>query len=188
VRYGLPAGLTLTATVSPDFGQVEVDPAVVNLSAFEVFFPERRPFFLEGVDIFRFGKSVTFNDNNPSNFFYTRRIGRAPRRTLDGLGAAYSDVPVQSDIIAAAKVSGKTNGGLSLGVLGAVTREERGRYALSDGTRRSAIVEPRTEFLVTRLRQGLPAGEHRGWRRGSPACAASSAMRRSGRSSCATPW
>ena len=158
VRYGLPAGLTLTATVNPDFGQVEVDPAVVNLSAFEVFFPERRPFFLEGVDIFRFGKSVTFNDNNPSNFFYTRRIGRAPRRTLDGLGAAYSDVPVQSDIIAAAKVSGKTNGGLSLGVLGAVTREERGRYALSDGTRRSAIVEPRTEFLVNRLRQDFRQG------------------------------
>jgi hypothetical protein len=158
VRYGLPAGLTLTATVNPDFGQVEVDPAVVNLSAFEVFFPERRPFFLEGVDIFRFGQSVTFNDNNPSNFFYTRRVGRAPRRSLDGLGARYSDVPAQSDILAAAKVSGKTNGGLSLGVLGALTREEQGRYALPDGTTGSAVVEPRTEFLVTRLRQDFRQG------------------------------
>lgn len=158
VRYGLPAGLTLTATVNPDFGQVEVDPAVVNLSAFEVFFPERRPFFLEGVDIFRFGQSVTFNDNNPSNFFYTRRVGRAPRRSLDALGARYSDVPAQSDIAAAAKLSGKTRGGLSLGVLGALTREERGRYALDDGTRGSAVVEPRTEFLVTRLRQDFRQG------------------------------
>ncbi|HEX4933800.1 MAG TPA: DUF5916 domain-containing protein [Gemmatimonadaceae bacterium] len=158
VRYGLPAGFTLTATVNPDFGQVEVDPAVVNLTAFEVFFPERRPFFLEGVDIFRFGQSVTFNDNNPSNFFYTRRVGRAPRRSLAGLGAAYSDVPSQSEIAAAAKLSGKTRRGFSLGVLGALTREEEGRYALADGTRGSAIVEPRTEFLVTRLRQDFREG------------------------------
>ncbi len=158
VRYGLPAGLTLTATVNPDFGQVEVDPAVVNLSAFEVFFPERRPFFLEGVDIFRFGQSVTFNDNNPSNLFYTRRVGRAPRRSLDALGAEYSDVPAQSEILAAAKVSGKTNGGLSLGALGALTREERGRYALPGGTISSAVVEPRTGFLVTRMRQDFRQG------------------------------
>jgi hypothetical protein len=158
VRYGLPAGLTLTATVNPDFGQVEVDPAVVNLTAFEVFFPERRPFFLEGVDIFRFGQSVTFNDNNPSNFFYTRRVGRAPRRSLGALGAEYSDVPRQSDIVAAAKVSGKTNDGLSLGVLGALTRAEHGRFALPDGTRGRAVVEPRTEFLVTRVRQDFRQG------------------------------
>lgn len=158
VRYGLPAGLTLTATVNPDFGQVEVDPAVVNLSAFEVFFPERRPFFLEGIDIFRFGQSVTFNDNNPSNFVYTRRIGRAPRRSLDALGATFSDVPAQSDILAATKVSGKTGRGLSLGVLGAVTREERGRFVLPGGDRGSAVVEPRTEFLITRLRQDFRQG------------------------------
>lgn len=158
LRYGLPAGLTLTATVNPDFGQVEVDPAVVNLTAFEVFFPERRPFFLEGIDIFRFGQSVTFNDNNPSNFFYTRRVGRAPRRSLDALGAEYSDVPAQSDILAAAKVSGKTNRGLSLGVLGALTREERGRYALPGGVTGSAVVEPQTEFLVTRVRQDFRQG------------------------------
>lgn len=158
VRYGLPAGLTLTATVHPDFGQVEVDPAVVNLTAFEVFFPERRPFFLEGVDIFRFGQSVTFNDNNPSNFFYTRRVGRAPRGSLGAQGAAWSDVPRQSDIVAAAKLSGKTGNGLSLGVLGALTRAERGRYALADGTRGAAIVEPRTEFLVTRVRQDFRQG------------------------------
>jgi len=158
LRYGLPAGLTLTATVNPDFGQVEVDPAVVNLSAFEVFFPERRPFFLEGVDIFRFGQSVTFNDNNPSTFFYTRRVGRAPRRSLAALGATYSDVPAQSDIVAAAKVSGKTREGLSLGVLGALTREETGRFTTADGAINRAIVEPRTEFLVSRVRQDFRQG------------------------------
>jgi hypothetical protein len=137
---------------------VEVDPAVVNLTAFEVFFPERRPFFLEGIDIFRFGQSVTLNDNNPSNFFYTRRVGRAPRRSLAPLGATFTDVPAQTDIFAAAKVSGKTNGGLSLGVLGAVSREEEGRYALPGGELRSAVVEPRTEFLVTRVRQDFRQG------------------------------
>ncbi|MBC7897060.1 MAG: carbohydrate binding family 9 domain-containing protein, partial [Cytophagaceae bacterium] len=158
VRYGLPAGLTLTATVNPDFGQVEVDPAVVNLSAFEVFFPERRPFFLEGIDIFRFGQSVTFNDNNPSNFFYTRRVGRAPRRSLGSLGAAFTDVPVRSEIVAAAKVSGKTRRGLSLGALGAVTREETGRFTLPGGGIGETPVEPRTSFLVTRLRQDFRQG------------------------------
>ncbi len=158
VRYGLPAGLTLTATVNPDFGQVEVDPAVVNLSAFEVFFPERRPFFLEGNDIFRFGQSVTFNDNNPSNFFYTRRVGRAPRRSLLSLGAEYTDVPSRSGIVGAAKVSGKTPGGLSVGVLGALTREEQGRYALPTGSIGETPVEPRTGYLVSRLRQDFRQG------------------------------
>jgi hypothetical protein len=158
VRYGLPKGFTLTATVNPDFGQVEVDPAVVNLSAFEVSFPERRPFFLEGIDIFRFGGTITFNDNNPSNFFYTRRIGRAPRRQLSSLGATFVDVPVQSDILAAAKVSGKTNGGLSVGVLGASTRRETGRYLDGAGNIGQAVVEPRTEYLVTRVRQDLRQG------------------------------
>lgn len=158
VRYGLPAGLTLTATVNPDFGQVEVDPAVVNLSAFEVFFPERRPFFLEGIDIFRFGQSVTFNDNNPSNFFYTRRVGRAPRRSFGSTGAAFTDVPSRSEIVAAAKVSGKTRRGLSLGTLGALTREETGRYTLPGGGIGEAPVEPRTAFLVTRLRQDFRQG------------------------------
>ncbi|MEO7103657.1 MAG: DUF5916 domain-containing protein, partial [Gemmatimonadaceae bacterium] len=79
VKYGLPSGLTLTATVNPDFGQVEVDPAVVNLSAFETFFPEKRPFFLEGSDIFAFGNVTRNNDYNGQYYFYSRRIGRAPQ-------------------------------------------------------------------------------------------------------------
>src|SRR5687768_8275496 len=74
VRYGLPGGLTLSATINPDFGQVEVDPAVVNLSAFEVSFPEKRPFFLEGSDVFAFGQVVRQNDYGGHNFLYSRRI------------------------------------------------------------------------------------------------------------------
>src|SRR5439155_13275588 len=70
VRYGLPGGLTLTGTINPDFGQVEVDPAVVNLSAFETFFPEKRPFFLEGSDVFNFGQVVRNNDFGGQTFFY----------------------------------------------------------------------------------------------------------------------
>ncbi|HEU4879501.1 MAG TPA: DUF5916 domain-containing protein, partial [Gemmatimonadaceae bacterium] len=77
LRYGLPGGLTLTATVNPDFGQVEVDPSVVNLSAFETFFPEKRPFFLEGSDVFNFGQVRTFNDFGSQRYFYSRRIGRS---------------------------------------------------------------------------------------------------------------
>jgi hypothetical protein len=74
LRYGLPAGLTLTATVNPDFGQVEVDPSVVNLSAFETFFPEKRPFFLEGADVFSFGNINTQNDFGSQRYFYSRRV------------------------------------------------------------------------------------------------------------------
>ena len=90
VRYGLKNGLTLTATVNPDFGQVEVDPAVVNLSAFETFFPEKRPFFLEGSDIFNFGSIRTHNDYGSQYYFYSRRVGRQPQRSL---GATYVDAP-----------------------------------------------------------------------------------------------
>ncbi len=102
VRYGLPSGLTLTATVNPDFGQVEVDPAVVNLSAFESFFDERRPFFVEGSDIFQFGHpTASFNDYGYTPVFYSRRVGRQPQRGLGALSPVYADVPEQTTIAAA---------------------------------------------------------------------------------------
>ena len=77
LKYGITSNLTLDATVNPDFGQVEADPSVVNLSAFETFFPEKRPFFLEGQGLFRF--DVNCNDGACSGLFYSRRIGRAPQ-------------------------------------------------------------------------------------------------------------
>jgi Domain of unknown function (DUF1083). len=95
LRYGLPSGLTLTATVNPDFGQVEVDPSVVNLTAFETFFPEKRPFFLEGSDVLRFGQVYLNNDYGSATYFYSRRIGRQPQRFSGSpgvcCGAAGSD-------------------------------------------------------------------------------------------------
>src|SRR3954469_25563657 len=97
LKYGLPGGLTLTATVNPDFGQVEVDPAVVNLSAFETFFPEKRPFFLEGSDVFSFGQVRRNNDYGSQTFFYTRRVGRQPSRFPSGPGVAFADVPDQTN-------------------------------------------------------------------------------------------
>ena len=77
LKYALRPGMTLTATVNPDFGQVEADPAVVNLDAFETFFQERRPFFVEGSGTFQF--NVDCNDGQCTGLFYSRRIGRAPQ-------------------------------------------------------------------------------------------------------------
>lgn len=153
LRYRLPRNLTLSATVNPDFGQVEADPAVVNLTQFEVFFPERRPFFLEGADAFAFGRTRTLNDDDPPTFFYTRRIGRAPVRRLGGSGVVALDAPSQTNILSAAKVSGKTPGGWSVGALGAVTRAERARLLDTTGRITRVPVEPLGSYGVLRLRK-----------------------------------
>jgi hypothetical protein len=157
VRYRLPAGLTLSASVNPDFGQVEADPAVVNLTQFEVFFPERRPFFLEGADIFRFGRTVTSNDNNSTTFFYSRRIGRAPRVPL-GRDVAFADVPRFTAIDGAAKISGKTSSGLSVGLLAAATAEEFAQVQDTLGRQSSRPAEPGSAYVVSRLRQDFRQG------------------------------
>ncbi|HSJ65525.1 MAG TPA: DUF5916 domain-containing protein [Gemmatimonadaceae bacterium] len=154
VKLGLTAGLTLTGTVNPDFGQVEVDPAVVNLSAFESFFSEKRPFFVEGADIFRFGDVRSFNNYNFEEYFYSRRIGRSPQRSLGGAGITYTDAPRQSTILGAVKVSGKT-GPWTVGLQNAVTARERGRFIDDQGVERSASVEPQTNYFVGRVRRDL---------------------------------
>ena len=154
VKLGLTAGLTLTATVNPDFGQVEVDPAVINLSAFESFFSEKRPFFVEGADIFRFGDVRSFNNYNFEEYFYSRRIGRRPQRSLFRPGVAYLDAPEQSTILGAVKVSGKT-GPWTIGVQDAVTARERGRFVNGAGDIESSPVEPATNYFVGRLRRDL---------------------------------
>ncbi|HEY8309472.1 MAG TPA: DUF5916 domain-containing protein [Gemmatimonadaceae bacterium] len=156
-KYGLPNGLTLTATVNPDFGQVEVDPAVVNLTAFETFFPEKRPFFLEGSDIFDFGTVIRSNDYNSQQYFYSRRIGRAPQGGVVGSGIGYVDAPSQSTILGAAKVTGKT-AGWTVGLLDALTNEEDANVVSTTGVRSSQPVEPRTNYLVGRVRRDFRAG------------------------------
>lgn len=137
VKYGITSNLTLDATVNPDFGQVEADPAVLNLGAFEQFFEERRPFFLEGAGIFNFA----------SNLFYSRRVGRSPQ-----LGGTYyrDDNPLNTTILGAAKVTGRTAGGLNVGFVNAVADRE-----LGDAGR---TIEPQTNYAVLRLSQDLRNG------------------------------
>lgn len=159
LKAGLPKGLTLSATVNPDFGQVEADPAVVNLTAFETFFEERRPFFVEDADLFRFGQTRSFNNFNFYQYFYTRRIGRPPQRGLFGPDYAYVDAPEQTNIAVAAKASGKTPGGWSVGFLDAVTSRQDARFIDPAGTRRSAEVEPLSNYFVGRLRKDLRGGQ-----------------------------
>jgi hypothetical protein len=158
LRYGLPGGLTLTATVNPDFGQVEVDPSVVNLSAFETFFPEKRPFFLEGGDVFNFGRVRTFNDYGSQRYFYSRRIGRSPQRFPGGGNVDYADVPLETTIAAAAKVTGKM-GPWTLGVIDGVTPEEKAEIQLADGARRSTPVEPFTNYFAGRAKRDFRNGQ-----------------------------
>ncbi len=160
LKYGISSNITLTGTINPDFGQVEVDPAVVNLSQFETFYPEKRPFFTEGAQIFRFGNGPANSRWNfnlfPPNFFYSRRIGRAPQGSVS---YDYSDSPGQTTILGAAKITGKAGKGWTFGVLDALTDEERGHFAGcldSDGdgkceaNRWTQPIEPMTNYLVAR--------------------------------------
>lgn len=159
LKLGLPHGLTLDATINPDFGQVEVDPAQVNLSTFETFFSERRPFFTEGRDVFSFGAVRSYTNYESQEYFYSRRIGRAPRLQNLGGGVAYADVPAQTRILGATKLSGKTPGGWSVGVLNAVTAEEHARYVDTEGERGTRTVEPLTNYSIARVRRDLRGGQ-----------------------------
>ena len=156
-KIGLGSNFTLTGTINPDFGQVEADPADLNLSAFETFFEERRPFFLEGTDIFQFGKTRAFRAGSPS-IFYSRRIGRNPRGSITD-NSEYEDYPSQTKIISALKFSGKTNSGLSVGILDAITAKENAKYRDSTNTETLQAVEPFANSLVLRLKQDLKDGK-----------------------------
>jgi len=149
LKYALTSSLTLTGTINPDFGQVEVDPAVVNLSQFETFYPEKRPFFTEGLNIFRFADSPApshFNFFFPPSVFYSRRIGRTPQATVD---ADFVASPSETTILGAAKVTGKI-GGTSIGVLDALTDAERARFVTGPASGRQQV-EPMTNYFVSRL-------------------------------------
>lgn len=156
VKYGLPGGLTLSATINPDFGQVEVDPAVVNLSAFETSFPEKRPFFLEGSDVFSFGQVIRNNDYGGQTYLYSRRIGRQPQLGLPA-GTLFADVPNQTTIGAAAKVTGKS-GPWTVGILDAVTTEQRARILTTSGERYERPVEPLSNYFAGRVKRDFRGG------------------------------
>lgn len=149
LKLALTPGLTLTGTLNPDFGQVEADPADVNLSAFETFFPERRPFFVEGAGVFRF--DIDCNDGRCTGLFYSRRVGRAPQGEVDAPEDGYASAPAQTTILGAAKLTGRV-GGFSLGALNAWTSAEHA--SIADGSLRFAQeVEPFTGYSVVRLRR-----------------------------------
>jgi len=149
LKYGLTPNLTLDATVNPDFGQVEADPAVLNLSVFETFFQERRPFFVQGAGIFRFDVNCSaVNDcSTGEGLFYSRRVGRSPQiADYGGAGA-----PVATTIYGAAKLTGRLPGGQTIGVLDAVTGREAGTQGRT--------MEPATNYAVVRGQQDLRGGE-----------------------------
>lgn len=168
LKYGLTSSLTLTGTINPDFGQVEVDPAVLNLSQFETFFPEKRPFFTEGADVFKFGSGPAssrwgFNMWFPT-FFYSRRVGRTPQGWVDGDFVSadagpvdaidHVDVPGETTILGAAKITGKVGDKWTIGVLDAVTDREQAWFSADAGRTTPVIgkqtVEPMTNYLVAR--------------------------------------
>ena len=137
LKAGLGSRVTIDATVNPDFGQVEADPAVLNLSAFEIRFDERRPFFQEGAGLYRCGGSC-------EGIFYTRRVGRTPQ-----LRRSSAD-PVFTNITAAAKITGRLDNGLAFGLMNASTEQVRG----ADGR----TIEPQTNYLVVRGVREMRAG------------------------------
>lgn len=149
LKYAVRPGLTLTATLNPDFGQVEADPAAVNLDAFELFFAERRPFFVEGSGIFNF--NMDCNDGACTGLLYSRRIGRNPQGEATLADGEYAETPLTATILGAAKLTGRV-GAFSVGALSAVTQRERAAIA-SGAVRREQTVEPLTSFNVVRTRR-----------------------------------
>jgi uncharacterized protein DUF5916 len=155
----LTSNLTLDLTVNPDFGQVEVDPAVVNLTAFETSFQEKRPFFVEGSGVFGFGGLSCYVCSNVSgmSMYYSRRIGRQPRGSPPD-GYEYLDRPDNATILGAAKITGRTRGGYNLGLLNAVTKSEKADVAVDSVTRVVREVEPLTNYFVGRGRKIFSRG------------------------------
>ena len=152
VRFGITSGITLDATVNPDFGQVEADPATLNLSAYEEYFSERRPFFV---------KDSTAFDHADYSFFYSRRIGRRPGHFQVPHDATELSRPESTTILGAAKIVGRTEGGTSFGIMEAITAPEhaqvektvKGKKVQSDH-----LIEPVTNYFVGRLKQSVLKG------------------------------
>jgi len=156
-KVGLTNNLIMDFTVNPDFGQVEADPSQVNLTAYETYYKEQRPFFVEGKNIYSFPLMIGDGDMSNDNLFYSRRIGRSPHYYPDLSDNEYFKTPRATRIIGAAKITGKTKNGLSLGFLESVTAREQGEMD-SDGVRRKIDVEPLTNYFVGRMQKDFDKG------------------------------
>lgn len=157
LKFGLSRNFTLDATINPDFGQVEVDASVLNLTVFETLYPEKRPFFLEGAQMFTFGGS---GDNTPLTLFFSRRIGRQPSGSNEiaaSPGGVIEDNPLVTTILGAAKLTGRTSSGLSVAALTSFTDEEHATLWSPTG-RSTQTTEPRSSYNVVRLKQDVDDG------------------------------
>jgi len=146
MKYGLASNLILDATINPDFGQVELDQPVLNLSTFETYFSERRPFFLEGADLY----------DSEFTLFYSRRIGRAPGSGVqDDELDYYTSYPKATTILGAAKLTGRVADRTSIACLTAMTEGEKAEYKTNAGETREGIVEPEATYSVARIKQDV---------------------------------
>ncbi|MFA7583145.1 MAG: DUF5916 domain-containing protein, partial [Proteiniphilum sp.] len=147
-KVSLTNDITLNFTMNPDFGQVEADPSVVNLTNFETYFNEKRPFFVEGSNIYHYPFDITNNERN--KLFYSRRLGREPHFSYNPQEGEYVRAPDRTNILGAVKISGKTRKGTSLGVLNAVTQKMYSETE-HDGERSNYAVEPLTNYFAGRI-------------------------------------
>ena len=152
-KIGIANNFTLDMTVNPDFGQVEADPSQVNLTAFETFFKEQRPFFIEGKSILDFDLAVY----NMGNLFYSRRIGRRPQHDPELDEGEYADIPEFTNILGAAKITGKTKNGLSVGIVESITSSESAEI-YNNGNRSFETVEPLTNYFASRVSKEFNKG------------------------------
>lgn len=151
--------LILDFTINPDFGQVEADPSQVRIDGFQNFFEERRPFFIEGRNIFDYQLtgSEAGGDYDADLLFYSRRIGSSPHGYPNLSNGEYVNFPQNTSILGAAKFSGKTKKGLSIGILESITQREMATID-KNGQRRKELVEPLTNYFVGRLQKDIKAG------------------------------
>jgi hypothetical protein len=156
-KIGVTNNMTMDLTINPDFGQVEADPSVVNLSAYETFFTEKRPFFIEGNNITNFGLGIGDGGVGNDNLFYSRRIGRQPQVFPDMKDGWNADIPSRTNILGAAKLTGKNKNGLSVGIVEAVTAQEQAEIDTVGG-RKYVTVEPLTNYFVGRIQKDINNG------------------------------
>ena len=157
-KIGITNNMTMDLTINPDFGQIEADPSVVNLTAYETFFTEKRPFFIEGKNITNFNIGLGDGDVGNDNLFYSRRIGRRPQGNPQLKEGWNADIPAFTSILGAAKLTGKTRNGLSIGFVEAMTSNEKAEIDTVGGTTRQTV-EPLTNYFIGRVQKDFNEGK-----------------------------